>query len=68
MFGTKEIGYEGGQGGDGARASVGLVIPGHKRLTDTEMIGDQEKEKKMEVTTRAGCGYPSFNTEGPKVL
>lgn len=68
MFGTKETGYEGGQGDDGARASVGLVIPGHMRLTDTETVGDQEKEKKMEVTMRAGRGYPSFNTDGPKVL
>lgn len=45
MFGTKETGYEGGQGDGEACASEGLVIPGHMRLTDTETFGDQEKEK-----------------------
>ena len=45
MFGTKKTGYEGRQGDDEACASVGLVIPGLMRLTDTETVGDQEKEK-----------------------
>lgn len=68
MFGTKETGYEGGQGDDEACASEGLVIPGHMRLTDTETVGDQEKEKERGATTRAGRGYHNFNPEGHKVL